>query len=136
MAVGGYFEQRGYSPAERGKLYYGACIWARLMLAALATFAVWYRPIYGAMIVAIGAVIAIAVMMYRSANGVWWSRQAHITTAALVLASLPFIVTEHLPVGVIGLILAVDVGIGLATATIVKPFADKSVGQCPFQGTA
>lgn len=78
----GLFERRGVPREARRALFFGVCVWVRLLAAVM-------LPRAAARAAAAVAAAVIARALLQSSGQVWWSRGFHLATAVCVAAGLP-----------------------------------------------
>lgn len=97
---GGYFKRNGYSLYQRKRLFYGICIWVRVIIGLI---------IYALMLVdnkELSLSVASFVMIFSIASmihglsclyagdKVWWSRKLEVLVALILISLSAFIIHE------------------------------------------
>jgi uncharacterized membrane protein YgdD (TMEM256/DUF423 family) len=129
MALGGFFEQHGATPGQRRALFYGVCIWVRLLIAVAAYYALKWWPVPAASVILALAVAVVAVNATAAArhdhNDVWWSRGAHAVIAAMVaVMAVAALATrgKQVPYTAVALAVGLDVVFGVVYSFTVDAF--------------
>ncbi len=116
----------------RRALFYGVCVWARLLLVVLAGFVAFHYPreagltagILGALIF-IGNIVQMNQTSKTNAFGtrnIWWSRVVHGMFALVACVAGFALAYKAVPWWTICVILFTNIIFGLISANRIKPF--------------
>lgn len=98
-------------------LFWGICIWVRLILASAAISALNKWPVWGNATAFVLA--ALAWQLNGNKSPVWWSRKGHrLTAAAVGIVTLQNLFAQSRKPGglAVGVLLAIDTVLGAASA--------------------
>ena len=116
MGCGGYFKSNGYTPVERKRLFYGVCIWVRILLAIF----VWYAFTHFKKVayilpplIILGSVGTIYTFFKCKDTKVWWSRRIHSIFASILIVMSILTLLGKLDGKWMGVVLLGDVLFGI-----------------------
>lgn len=126
MYTGGITEKQGKTKAQRRILFYGGCIWMRLLLAVLVLFLSFHVPRVTGLILAVcGFVVAIGniIPIVRfGIDAVWWNRGVHVGFGILIGITGALLYVNRIPWFIPGLIVLINVLYGWTHSFIANPF--------------
>jgi hypothetical protein len=126
MYVGGVNERQGKTKAQRRILFYGGCLWMRILLAFLVLFISFHGPRVTGLILAVcGAIVAIGNIVPIARFGidaVWWNRGVHAGFGFLISLTGALLYTGMIPWFIPGLIIIVNIIYGWTHSFIANPF--------------
>lgn len=126
MYRGGISERKGKTVEDRKRLYYGTCVWVRLLLAFVVGILSYYHTRNtGIAIAVVGGLTAVGnfgLIQLRGIDSVWWNRGAHSVFSLFIAALGVLIIYKKVPWYFPALFIVVNVLYGIIYSFIVKPY--------------
>ena len=124
--IGGATEKQGKTLAQRKYLFYGGCLWMRLVLALFVLFMSFHAPHVMGLVVAVCTLIVaitnLAIVGKFGINAVWWNRGVHAGFCLLLTIIGVLVYYNKLPWFLPGLFLLLNVLYGYTYSFIANPF--------------
>jgi hypothetical protein len=122
---GSGFPKLGYTPTERKRIFYGICIWVRVILGLI----VWYNSFNATFhkIVPYVTLLGGMVGIYSNFKGlgdkcIWWSRKFHLLSSCLVFIISVLSLFNKIDIKYVACVIWTDVLLGFLYSVLVQPW--------------